>query len=67
MAKKEYKPFYVDFSNGSKAIYDCKSHLAEELGVTRGSIQNWLDRGGHGYVNYGIDTIGYLKNAIYYD
>lgn len=65
--QKEYKPFYVDFSNGSRGVYDCKTHLAEELGVTRGSVKNWLDYGSHGYTNYGINTIGYLKNAIYYD
>ena len=65
--QKEYKPFYVDFSDGSREIYDCKTHLAEELGISRSTIKTWLNNGNHGYIDYGINSISYLKDAIYYN
>lgn len=66
IGQKEYKPFYVDFSNGPREVYDCKSHLADELGLSKYTVRAWLDNGSFGYINHGIDKIEYLKEAIYY-
>ena len=57
---KEYKPFIVTYSNGLKKQYEFKPELASELGVTRRTIANWLQKKNHGYLKYNIVTIEYL-------
>lgn len=57
---KEYKPFEVVYESGEICCYDCATHLAEELHVTRRTVVNWLHGDNHGYRNYGITEIGYI-------
>jgi len=55
-----YKPFRVEFKNGSIIDYEFKPQLAKELNVTKTVIRYWIDGKSLGYKNYGIDKIYYV-------
>lgn len=57
---KEYKPFQVTFSNGENKIYEFAIDLANELGVTKRTIQNYLQKKSNGFTSYEITNIEYL-------
>lgn len=57
---KEYKPYYVIFNNNVKKEYEFAIDLADELNVTKRTIQNYLQRKSKGYLNKGIKKIQYL-------
>ena len=57
---KEYKPFKVYFQNGEYKEYEFAIALANELKVTRRTIQNYLQGKSNGYKGRGINEIKYL-------
>lgn len=57
---KEYKPFFVEFINGSKCRYEFAIELANEIGVTKRTVQNYLQGKSKGYFDKGIISIQYL-------
>jgi len=57
---KEYKPFEVYFFNGEHKKYEFTIDLANELNVTKRTIQNYLQKKSKGYLNKGIKEIKYL-------
>lgn len=57
---KEYKPFEVYFLNGEHKKYEFTIDLANELQVTKRTVQNYLQGKSKGYLNKGIKTIKYL-------
>ena len=57
---KEYKPFKVYFQNGEYKEYEFAIDLANELKVTKRTIQNYLQGKSNGYKIKGIDEIKYL-------
>lgn len=57
---KEYKPFEVLFINGTKKNYEFTPQLAKELGVTKRTVQNYLQGKSKGYKDKGIKSIQYL-------
>lgn len=57
---KEYKPFKVLFQNGKIKHYEFVIDLANELGLTKRTIQNYLQGKSKGYIKQGIKEIEYL-------
>lgn len=57
---KEYKPFQVTFRNGDIKQYEFTPQLANELGVTRRTVLNYLQGKSKGYIDKGIIKIQYL-------
>ena len=57
---KEYKPFKVYFQNGEYKEYEFAIDLANELKVTKRTIQNYLQGKSNGYKSRGINEIKYL-------
>ena len=57
---KEYKPFEVYFQNGEYKQYEFAVDLANELNLTKRTIQNYLQCKSNGYINQGIKEIKYL-------
>ena len=57
---KEYKPFKVYFQNGEYKEYEFAIDLANELKVTKRTIQNYLQGKSNGYKSKGINEIKYL-------
>lgn len=57
---KEYKPYYVIFDNGIRKEYEFAIELANELQVTKRTIQNYLQGKSKGYSDKGIKEIQYL-------
>lgn len=57
---KEYKPYRVTFINGELKNYEFTSELAQELGITRRAVLNYLQGKSQGYTNYGIASIEYI-------
>lgn len=57
---KEYKPFKVLFQNGKVKHYEFAIDLANELKLTKRTIQNYLHRKSKGYIKQGIKEIEYL-------
>ena len=57
---KEYKPFKVLFQNGKIKHYEFVIDLANELGLTKRTIQNYLQEKSKGYIKQGIKEIEYL-------
>ena len=57
---KEYKPYYVIFDNGIRKEYEFAIELANELQVTKRTIQNYLQGKSKGYLDKGIKKIQYL-------
>lgn len=57
---KEYKPFEVYFQNGRYQQYEFAIDLANELKLTKRTIQNYLQGKSNGYINKGIKEIKYL-------
>lgn len=58
---KKYKPFEVVFTDGTVKRYEFTPELAEELGVTKRTILNYLQNKSKGYTKFNIDTIKYIK------
>lgn len=58
---KEYKPYIVCFTNGNIKEYEFAIDLADEIGVTKRTVQNYLQGKSNGYVNRGIAYIQYLR------
>lgn len=58
---KEYKPYIVYFENGNIQIYEFAVDLANNIGVTKRTVLNYLQGKSKGYVNRGITSIQYLK------
>lgn len=56
---KPYTPFTVWFCDGTVRSYEFAIDLAEELGVTRRTVHNWLEGRVRGYRNYGIKSLSY--------
>lgn len=56
---KPYTPFTVWFHDGTVRSYEFAVDLAEELGVTRRTVHNWLEGRVKGYRNYGIESLSY--------
>lgn len=56
---KEYKPYDVIFENGECKHYEFAIDLANELGLTKRAIQNYLQGKSNGYKKYGILSINY--------
>ena len=57
---KQYKPFKVLFQNGKIKHYEFAIDLANELGLTKRTIQNYLQGKSKGYIKQGIKEIEYL-------
>lgn len=57
---KEYKLYYVIFDNGIRKEYEFAIELANELQVTKRTIQNYLQGKSKGYLDKGIKEIQYL-------
>ena len=57
---KEYKPFKVYFQNGEYKEYEFAIDLANELKVTKRTIQNYLQGKSNSYKSRGINEIKYL-------
>lgn len=57
---KEYKPFKVVFNNEEIKIYEFPTDLANELGVTKRTIQNYLQGKNQNYHSHNIKEIKYL-------
>ena len=57
---KEYKPFKVLFQNGKVKHYEFVIDLANELNLTKRTIQNYLQGKSKGYIKQGIKKIEYL-------
>ena len=58
---KEYKPFQVIYYNGKLKNFEFTPQLAEELGVTKRTIMNYLQGKSKRYKNFGIKSIRYIK------
>ena len=58
---KEYKPFKVIFDDNTETIYDVKSQLSEQLGISSVLVKYWLHGKSNTYVKYGIKKINYIK------
>lgn len=56
---KPYTPFTVWFHDGTVRSYEFAVDLAEELGVTRRTVHNWLEGRVKGYRNHGIESLSY--------
>ena len=59
---KQYKPFEVEFKNGEKKKYEFAIDFANEIGVTKRVIQNWLQKRNYGFLKRGILNLRYIKN-----
>lgn len=57
---KAYKPFQVIFADGRVEEYEFTPQLANELGVTRRTVLNYLQGKSKGYIDKGITKIQYL-------
>lgn len=57
---KEYKPFVVKFQNGTLKKYEFAIDLANELNVSKRTIQNYLQHKSEGYLKKHILSIKYL-------
>lgn len=57
---KEYKPYYVIFNNNIRKEYEFAIDLANEIKVSKRTIQNYLQGKSQGYYKQGITEIGYL-------
>lgn len=57
---KKYKPFEVYFINNKYKKYEFAIDLANEIKVTKRTIQNYLQGKSKGYLNKGIKIIRYL-------
>lgn len=57
---KEYKPFKILFQNGEVKYYEFAIDLVNELGLTKRTIQNYLQGKSKGYIKQGIKEIKYL-------
>lgn len=59
---KQYKPFEVKFRNGEIKKYEFAISLANELGVSKRAVQNWLQKRNYGFLKRGILDLNYIKN-----
>lgn len=59
---KQYKPFKVKFQNGEIKKYEFAVDLANELGVSKRAVQNWLQKRNYGFLKKGISDLKYIKN-----
>ena len=59
---KQYKPFEVKFQNGEIKKYEFAISLANELGVSKRAVQNWLQKRNYGFLKRGILDLNYIKN-----
>ena len=59
---KQYKPFEVKFQNGGIKKYEFAISLANELGVSKRAVQNWLQKRNDGFLKRGILDLNYIKN-----
>lgn len=57
---KKYKPFQVEFQNGIIKQYEFAIDLANEIGVTKRCVLNYLQGKSQGFVKYNILSIRYL-------
>lgn len=57
---KEYKSFKVIFDNNEEKYYEFAIDLANEIGVTRRSVQNWLQKRNYGFLKRRIKKIEYV-------
>ena len=55
-----YKPFYVVYEDGSKSFFEFTPQLAKELGVSKRTIQNYLQKKSKNYTMHGIKEINYV-------
>lgn len=60
IGNKEYKPYEVTFNNSIKKIYESKSQLAQELGVTTTCVKYWLHNKNKGFEKHNICCINYI-------
>lgn len=58
---KKYKPFVVQFNDGSLKEYDSCGRAAEDFNCTRGAVCAWLKNLNRGYSNHGIQKIYYKQ------
>lgn len=56
---KDYKPFTVVFDNGTVRQYECTIDLANELNVTKRTVQNYLQHKSSNYIRHNISSIEY--------
>lgn len=59
---KQYKPFEVKFRDGEIKKYEFAISLANELGVSKRAVQNWLQKRNYGFLKRGILDLNYIKN-----
>lgn len=59
---KQYKPFEVKFRYGEIKKYEFAISLANELGVSKRAVQNWLQKRNYGFLKRGILDLNYIKN-----
>lgn len=58
---KSYKPFVVRFKDGTVKYYEFTPQLAREIGVSKGTILNYLHHRSNGYFKNNIIYIKYLN------
>lgn len=58
---EKYRPFQVEFDDGRIVIYDCAMDLANELGISKTMVRNWLHKKYFSYSKYKIKAINDLK------
>lgn len=57
---RNYRPFIVEYYNGSICKYDFSTELSSVIGVSQRLIINWLQGISNTYTKYGIKRIEYL-------
>lgn len=57
---KQYKPYFVIYSDGTYEKFNTGQELANKLNVTKRAVYNWLHGKSNGYVNYNISFIKYI-------
>lgn len=60
IGNKEYKPYRVEFNNGTVKNFEFKSELAKSMGVTSATVKNWLHGRNRGYIAHNIKNIYYI-------
>ncbi len=58
---KEYKPYVVLFNDGRLKIYEFACELANEIKVSKRTVQNYLQGKSFGFLSKGIAEIYYLR------
>lgn len=58
---RNYKPFLVEYNDGSIYNYDSSTDFSSCIGVSSRTVKNWLKGISSTYINYGIKRIEYIR------